>query len=68
MKNNNPKEIAALLSKIYGNQLEPANYVRGVAISGKLRLSKRFFWLVYSISTRDIFRVFFRHFFLSFFI
>ncbi|MBG92532.1 MAG: hypothetical protein CL792_00915 [Chloroflexi bacterium] len=40
MKKNNPKEIAALLSKIYGNQLEPANYVRGVAISGKLRLSK----------------------------
>ena len=40
MKNNSPKEIAILLSKIYGNQLEPVNYVRGVAISGKLRLSK----------------------------
>jgi len=40
MKKNNPKEIATLLSEVYGHEFEPANYVRGVAISGKLRLNK----------------------------
>ena len=35
-----PIEVAGVLAAEYGDVLEPANYIRGVAISGRLRLHR----------------------------
>ncbi len=40
MSDSGPIEVARVLASEYGDVLEPVNYVRGVALSGRLRLQR----------------------------